>query len=383
MSRIALRTDALRRAQPAPPSRSSDGLDALDAGVLLHEVEALDRQQQRLLLGVLDLHELALRTLDRHALQALESADAVVGVDHGVAELQVPQVREERLGGLAPRGGRPALLAEDLLLGVDREARPGRPKAESRRDLGGDRDDRARPALGGDVEAVLEREAAELLHAAGRPRRDEDLLARLERAGQVRRGLGRAPAVPRDALGREPHARDSPSASDDAQPIEAQREAPRAARGSLSAECSSSSGANASRSGIPIREDALGEGVDLLGHRLPARRSRPAPVPDPAWSSQLAGIGETAGAKTIRSGLGRRPPDPIGHQPPLGLRVLRGRERRQPDAPPAARSSAGCPDRRGAATRCGRRRARRARRGRGPAGTRRRGRRARRGRRSR
>src|SRR5262249_13333121 len=77
------------------------------------------------------------------ALEALEAADAVVGVHHGVAELEVPQVREERLRRLAPRGRRTPLLAEDLLLGVDREARPRRTEAEARRDLGRDRHDRA------------------------------------------------------------------------------------------------------------------------------------------------------------------------------------------------------------------------------------------------
>ena len=153
------------------------GLDAFDARVLLHEVQALDRQQQRARLGVLDLHELALLPLDRHALQSLEAADAVVRVHHRVAELQVPQVGEERLARLAARGGRAALLAEDLLLRVDRQARF--PQPEPGRDLRGDRDDDARVALGGDVEPVLEGEPLQLLDAARRPRRDEDLLAGL------------------------------------------------------------------------------------------------------------------------------------------------------------------------------------------------------------
>ena len=59
---------------PPRPARAAEpvehGLDALDARVLLHEVEALDRQEQRLLVGVPDLHELALLALDRNALEA-------------------------------------------------------------------------------------------------------------------------------------------------------------------------------------------------------------------------------------------------------------------------------------------------------------------------
>ena len=72
MSRMALRTEALRLAQPGAAQPVERGLDAFDARVLLHEVEALDRQEQRLRLGVLDLHELALLPFDGNALQALE-----------------------------------------------------------------------------------------------------------------------------------------------------------------------------------------------------------------------------------------------------------------------------------------------------------------------
>ena len=95
----------------------------------------------------------------------LKRPDAVVGVDDRVAELQVAQIREERLGRLAPGLRRAALLAEDLLLRVD--GQPGLAQPEPGRDLRGHAHDRAAAwsPLGGDVELVLDREALELLGA--------------------------------------------------------------------------------------------------------------------------------------------------------------------------------------------------------------------------
>ena len=53
------------------------------------------------------------------------------------------------------------------------------------------------------MESVLDREAPQLLRAARRPRGDEHLLARRERAHEVRGGLGRAAVVAGDGLGRK------------------------------------------------------------------------------------------------------------------------------------------------------------------------------------
>ena len=47
MSRMALRTEALRLRPAGAAEPVEHRLDALDARVLLHEVEALDRQQER------------------------------------------------------------------------------------------------------------------------------------------------------------------------------------------------------------------------------------------------------------------------------------------------------------------------------------------------
>ena len=120
------------------------GLHAFDARILLDEVESLDRKEEPLLLGVDDLHELALLPLDRNAGQTLEEPDAVVAMHDRVVELQVAQVGEKSFGRPTAGDGGALLLSEDLALGIDRGARLAQP--EPARDLGGQRDDRLYPA---------------------------------------------------------------------------------------------------------------------------------------------------------------------------------------------------------------------------------------------
>ena len=299
------------------------GLDAFDARVLLHEIQALDRQQQRARLGVLDLHELALLPLDRNALQSLEAADAVVRVHDGVAELQVPEVGEKRFARLAARGGRAPLLAEDLFLGVERQARLAQP--ESGRELRGDGDDDARVALRRDVESVLEGQALQLLDAARGPRGDEDLLAGLERLRQVRRRLGRAPRVPGDRLGGQP---DPASARGlEAEPVEAQRNG-----GEPLADPSDRMHELLGRKRvpvrIPVRRQALVEAGDFLldGGRLEDHGQRSGGVIEPARGHRRDRRREHAAL-----GLRRRTPDPLGHRAPRLFRLLGRRKGRQPD----------------------------------------------------
>src|SRR5213078_2147586 len=135
------------------------GLYAFDARILLDEVEPLDRKEKPLLLGVGDLHELALLPLDRNAGQTLEEPDAVVAMHDRVVELQVTQVGEKSFGRPTAGDGGALLLSEDLALGVDRGARLAQP--EPGRDLGGQRDDRSRPPFRRDVERIFEGEAAQ------------------------------------------------------------------------------------------------------------------------------------------------------------------------------------------------------------------------------
>ena len=99
-------TDALRFAQPAPPSLSSAGSTPSTPEYFWTRSKRSTGSNSVFSLRVPDLHELALFPLHGNALEALEEADAVVAVDDRVAQLQVAQVREERLGGAAARDRR-------------------------------------------------------------------------------------------------------------------------------------------------------------------------------------------------------------------------------------------------------------------------------------
>ena len=96
------------------------------AGVLLNEIEPLDRHEQLVFAGVAQLHELLRRFADGDAqlLEPDERADAVIDVDHVVADFQIPQIGDEDLGSRsAPLGlGGPALLLEDIAFGEDGQA---------------------------------------------------------------------------------------------------------------------------------------------------------------------------------------------------------------------------------------------------------------------
>ena len=93
------------------------------AGVLLDQVQPLDRHEQLVFAGVVELQELLERVADADLLQTDELADAVIDVHDEVAHLQVAQVREKRLGRRAPALRRAPVFFEDVGLGVDVERR--------------------------------------------------------------------------------------------------------------------------------------------------------------------------------------------------------------------------------------------------------------------
>ena len=124
----------------ALPRRPAQPIDRRPgrAGVLLDQVEPLDRHEQLVLAGVAQLEEFLLVVADADLLQADEDADAVVDVHDEIADFEVAQVREERLGGGAPLVGRAPLFFENIGFGVDLQA--GIRQAKSSRQLA-DRDE--------------------------------------------------------------------------------------------------------------------------------------------------------------------------------------------------------------------------------------------------
>ena len=189
----------------ALPRRAAEPIDRRPrrAGVLLHEVEPLDRDEQLVLAGVAQLEELLHAVADADLLQADEHADAVVDVDDEVADLEVAQVGEKRLRRRPAPLGRAALFLEDVGFGVDlqagvRQTEPARQRA--------DRDEhrgvpRVLGALDRDREDVVFLE--QLDRPLGAARRRGDKQRRLAGVAQPpdlgRPSPARAPSVPRPA----------------------------------------------------------------------------------------------------------------------------------------------------------------------------------------
>ncbi len=144
MSRIAFLTRVLALSQVVPPSRSSAGCAA--ARVLLDQVEALDRDEELVVAGVAELHELLGVERRRSSFfRPTNTADAVIDVDDVVADLEVAEVREEACGARPrPTARRPR--RRDPAGCAPRRRRRSRRPASAWRPPGGARGDRRRSA---------------------------------------------------------------------------------------------------------------------------------------------------------------------------------------------------------------------------------------------
>ncbi len=312
----------LRRAQPVERR-----LDPFDPGVLLDEVEPLDRKEERLLLRVSDLHELSVLALHGNPLQPLEKPDPVIAVNDRVAELQVAQIGEEGLRRAPARDGDLPLLAEDLALGIEREAWLA--QAKTGRDIRPDTDERSGTPLGRDVERVLEGETAEFLGSSGLPHGDEDFFARFERARQFRRRLRRTPGVRHDRLRGQPNqcaliGRETQPVENDGRPREALPDPRRGMEELFWREDVAV--------GIAVAGEPLREFLDLFPDRRRFDRheqgsSRPRGVIEPPGRHRRHGRSEHRALD-----LGGEPSDPLGQEIPRLFRFLRGGERRQRNA---------------------------------------------------
>ena len=107
------------------------------AAVFLHQVEPLDRHEQLVFAGVAQLHEFLHGVADANLLEPDEMADAMIDMDDEIADLQVAQVGQERLGDrpmpVALALDLRALFFEDVGLGNDLQL--GAWQAEALREL--------------------------------------------------------------------------------------------------------------------------------------------------------------------------------------------------------------------------------------------------------
>ena len=91
----------------APPSRSRGGPDSPAAAIFLDQVHARQRHVQLRVAGVFEQHEVALLLALHDFAEAQKLPDAVGGVDHEVAGLEIGQVGREAaklaLGDARPR----------------------------------------------------------------------------------------------------------------------------------------------------------------------------------------------------------------------------------------------------------------------------------------
>ena len=156
------------------------------AGVLLNEIEPLDRDEELVFAVVAKLHELLDVRTDFDPLQPDEHADAVIDMDDEVADLEVAEVRQERARRrAAPLVRGLALLFEDVRLGPDLEAASGRRKPFVQMAVRDE--DRRRPRVLGAIDRhgedfVLGEQFDRALGAAVRVGDEEDDLAALARA---------------------------------------------------------------------------------------------------------------------------------------------------------------------------------------------------------
>jgi len=96
---------------------------ASGARVLLHEIQALDGNEELVVAVIPELEELLddIAVADRELLEPNELANAVINVNDKIADLQVAKIREERCSErpLAAGRGASSVLFENVGLGVD------------------------------------------------------------------------------------------------------------------------------------------------------------------------------------------------------------------------------------------------------------------------
>jgi hypothetical protein len=189
------------------PRRAAEPIERRPAaaGVLLDEVEPLDRHEQLVVAVVPQLEELVRAVADADLLQADELADAVVDVDDEIAHLQVAQVREEgRRGGFLARRAAPLpIVVEEIGLGVDGDAAAGEADAvreAADRDEHGAGAQRARARRRFRAHVVVLEHLERALGAAGRVGHEDHGVAGVAAFAQLGDPVGDAAAEVCDRL---------------------------------------------------------------------------------------------------------------------------------------------------------------------------------------
>ena len=75
---------------------------ALSAQILLHPVEVLDRDEEAVAFGVLELQVLPVRAVRLDEAHALEARDAVIDMNHELVGREVKREFARQVGGARP-----------------------------------------------------------------------------------------------------------------------------------------------------------------------------------------------------------------------------------------------------------------------------------------
>ena len=126
--------DRLARLRLDPlPARAAELVErrrrAVGADVLLHQVDAVDRQVEPVAAGVLEVEVVALGAGHLQVPQAAVDADAVIDVHDVVVRLELAEALEQLRDRDAARAPRAGALAEDVGLGDDDQPLVGQPEA--------------------------------------------------------------------------------------------------------------------------------------------------------------------------------------------------------------------------------------------------------------
>ena len=187
--------------------------------VAREKLEVLDRQEQLVVAGVVDLEAIVRRARDLDRPQADEAADAVVHMDHEIARREARDLLQEVLRAARLLAGADEPVAEDVLLADEGEVAGREPLLEPE-NRQRDRAGRQAEGLGERADGlellqpVLGQHGAQPVARALAPGRDHDALALAEQVADLGRGRFEDVRAFQRPLGRERTARPAAAIDD-------------------------------------------------------------------------------------------------------------------------------------------------------------------------